>query len=357
MSDYPERAFRSAGDDGAKYLSIPLLTGGLLLLSIPALWLLSALEWAYPPLAAVAVLTLTGWWLARRRGWDDQERQARLLGLALLCCLVTTLLDGFLAERRLSGFGTDDVARWLVRCGWLLQLLLSAVSLHLLFQSFPLLPGRLRTVCRRIERGILALSGIILPGPPPMSDGSEQAARPAGDGGARRLFVLLLSGELLLLSLPFVCQPSTQKWTFMVFVPVAMLTLTGWRLAQRQGWHTEKRLARLLGLSLLCSLAITLLDVYLTERRFSNSLMAGPTSNLSLPVDLVQIFLYLVSLFLLNRSCCLMRKRYRKLYRDIRNIVLMLVGIAFLVILVCILTGGLVLGVFLSMLFSLFPGL
>ena len=78
MSDSPEQAIRPTaaqptGKYGAGILSILLLAGGFLLLFIPAMWMLAALKWADKPLlvavalltlAAVALLTLTGWCLA-----------------------------------------------------------------------------------------------------------------------------------------------------------------------------------------------------------------------------------------------------------------------------------------------------
>lgn len=183
MSDSPEQAIRPTaaqptGKYGAGILSILLLAGGFLLLFIPAMWMLAALKWADKPLlvavalltlAAVALLTLTGWCLARRRGWDDQKRHACLLGQSLLYCLAITLLEAFLIACCICGycvcgFSARDLFWYnLSQCIRLLQFLLSAVSVYLLYRSFALLPGRLRTIRGRSEKVALTPSGGALP--------------------------------------------------------------------------------------------------------------------------------------------------------------------------------------------------
>ena len=295
MSDSPEQAVRPTaaqptGKYGAGILSILLLAGGFLLLFIPAMWMLAALKWADKPLlvavalltlAAVALLTLTGWCLARRRGWDDQKRHACLLGQSLLYCLAITLLEAFLIACCICGycvcgFSARDVFWYnLSQCIRLLQFLLSAVSVYLLYRSFALLPGRLRTIRGRSEKVALTPSGGALPAKKrPVPDGPDQATWPAGKGGSWVISCLLLTAyALLLYVLPFYVLPLSisMSWegAFQLLVIAMLLTLAGWWLARQRGYARQEEQARFHQLTLLCGLAIPLSQSFWPEIRLA----------------------------------------------------------------------------------------
>lgn len=290
MSECPDRTTRPAGKNGAKYLSILLLAGGFLLLFIPAMWILATLKWADKlllvavallTLAAVALLALAGWWLARRRGWDDQQRHARLLAQSLLYCLAITLLEAFLIACCICGycvcgFSVRNIFWYrLAQCVRLLQLLLSAVSVYLLYRSFALLPGRLRTVCGRIGKVALTLSGIaLLTKKRPVPDGPDQAPRSAGKDGSWVISCLFLTAcALLLYILPFYVLPLniSMSWegAFQLLVIAMLLTLAGWWLARQCGYARQEKQARFLQLTLLCGLAIPLSQSFWPEIRLA----------------------------------------------------------------------------------------
>lgn len=273
MSECPDRTTRAAGKNGAKCLSILLLMGGCLLLFIPAMWILAALKWADKPmlaavalltLAAVALLTLTGWWLARRRGWDDQKRHVRLLAQSLLYCLVITLLEAFLIACCICGccvcgFSVRDMFWYrLAQCVRLLQFLLSAVSVYLLYLSFA-----------------LTLSGAaLLTKPRPVSGGSDQEARSAGKDGSWVISCLLLTAcALLAYVLPFFVLPLniSMSWegAFQLIVIAMLLTLAGWWLARQGGYDRQKKQARFLQLTLMCGLVIPLSQSFWPEIRLA----------------------------------------------------------------------------------------
>ena len=177
MSESPEQASCPVGDDGATYLSILLLAGSLLLLSTPALWMFTT-EWVWLSPAVVALLVPPCWWLARRRGWNDQKKHASLLGLALLCCLAAQLPEFFPTGIRLFGFGTDDLPQWLSRYDWLLQLLFWTVCVYLVSRSLPLLHGR------RLRAVVMAMGFRLT------SDGPTQTAPPAPPAWKKGIWII-----------------------------------------------------------------------------------------------------------------------------------------------------------------------
>lgn len=211
MSERPEHTNRPVGDDGAQYLSALLLAGSLLLLSTPALWIFTT-EWIWLAPAVVASLTLVSWWLARQRGWNDQKKHARLLGLALLCFLVAwpELLPTGICPFDVS---SDDLPQWLSRYDWLLQLLFWTVCVVLVRLSIPLLHGR------RLRAAFTALGFRFAPDEParttPSASASDAPARtspsapddpdrtpPSAGKKGFRFIAFLLAACVLLVCLP-----------------------------------------------------------------------------------------------------------------------------------------------------------
>lgn len=314
MSESPEQTTRPAGDDGPKYLSNLLLAGSLPLLFTPALWIFSIWKWVYLPFAAVALLALSGWWLARRRGWDAQKRQARLLGLSLLCCLAGTLLESFREGIHFFGFGVDDVPASLFGYVWLLQLLFGTVSMYLLHRSFGLLPGRCERTTDIVPSGSRPMSGapaqatppvrksrfwsvscllltacvlfvcippqrtglpgerlfltvftlvgcvaIVLLGSRPAPAGPDRTSCPAGKNDSRFISCLLLTACGLLFCIPLLCVNMSWESAFLPLAPAALLTLVSWCLARRRGCAREEAQALFFQRTLLYGLAIFLL--------------------------------------------------------------------------------------------------
>lgn len=278
MSECPERALppasaRPAGKYGAVLLSVLLLVGGFLLLSIPAMWILSALKWTHPPLVPQALLTLavvtplalSGWLLARWRGWDDQERHARLLGLSLLRCFAITLLEMFLVACPVYDIGTQEGRYWLAQCVRLLQFLLSVGSLHLLYRSFALLPGRRRMVSAGIEEAVLPKGCRPVSTVSAGSAVSGQAARSAGKGRSRIMDCLLLTICALLLSILPLWMHMPWWLASLPLVPALPLTLTALWLARRWGCARQEAQALFLRRTVLYCFVIPLLESFLPE--------------------------------------------------------------------------------------------